>query len=226
MCNELFLVLVLYFLIWWCFILIFIVKNIVNAFLFLFKYILLTNSVSEYILLFVFSWFFFLLLKLQIHIYTPKGNSKKYWCVLLILFHVSILKMRVFVYHVSRWSVHSCRCIFIVLNIWIPLFTFLLIFLLSKVSISCVFNLSLFRNISSFLWLQLLISETLLFSRSKLNVPHEGEPSIYIILNITIALFDVTPLQYTLTLWTETLVSDKQNKRMWESKINIFPSCT
>lgn len=226
MCNELFLVLVLYFLIWWCFILIFIVKNIVNAFLFLFKYILLTNSVSEYILLFVFSWFFFLLLKLQIHIYTPKGNSKKYWCVLLILFHVSILKMRVFVYHVSRWSVHSCRCIFIVLNIWIPLVTFLLIFLLSKVSISCVFNLSLFRNISSFLWLQLLISETLLFSRSKLNVPHEGEPSIYIILNITIALFDVTPLQYTLTLWTETLVSDKQNKRMWESKINIFPSCT
>lgn len=226
MCNELFLVLVLYFLIWWCFILIFIVKNIVNAFLFHFKYILLTNSVSEYILLFVFSWFFFLLLKLQIHIYTPKGNSKKYWCVLLILFHVSILKMRVFVYHVSRWSVHSCRCIFIVLNIWIPLFTFLLIFLLSKVSISCVFNLSLFRNISSFLWLQLLISETLLFSRSKLNVPHEGEPSIYIILNITIALFDVTPLQYTLTLWTETLVSDKQNKRMWESKINIFPSCT
>jgi len=127
---------------------------------------------------------------------------------------------------VSRWSVHSCRCIFIVLNIWIPLVTFLLIFLLSKVSISCVFNLSLFRNISSFLWLQLLISETLLFSRSKLNVPHEGEPSIYIILNITIALFDVTPLQYTLTLWTETLVSDKQNKRMWESKINIFPSCT
>lgn len=226
MCNELFLVLVLYFLIWWCFILIFIVKNIVNAFLFHFKYILLTNSVSEYILLFVFSWFFFLLLKLQIHIYTPKGNSKKYWCVLLILFHVSILKMRVFVYHVSRWSVHSCRCIFIVLNIWIPLVTFLLIFLLSKVSISCVFNLSLFRNISSFLWLQLLISETLLFSRSKLNVPHEGEPSIYIILNITIALFDVTPLQYTLTLWTETLVSDKQNKRMWESKINIFPSCT
>lgn len=226
MCNELFLVLVLYFLIWWCFILIFIVKNIVNAFLFHIKYILLTNSVSEYILLFVFSWFFFLLLKLQIHIYTPKGNSKKYWCVLLILFHVSILKMRVFVYHVSRWSVHSCRCIFIVLNIWIPLVTFLLIFLLSKVSISCVFNLSLFRNISSFLWLQLLISETLLFSRSKLNVPHEGEPSIYIILNITIALFDVTPLQYTLTLWTETLVSDKQNKRMWESKINIFPSCT
>lgn len=226
MCNELFLVLVLYFLIWWCFILIFIVKNIVNAFLFHFKYILLTNSVSEYILLFVFSWFFFLLLKLQSHIYTPKGNSKKYWCVLLILFHVSILKMRVFVYHVSRWSVHSCRCIFIVLNIWIPLVTFLLIFLLSKVSISCVFNLSLFRNISSFLWLQLLISETLLFSRSKLNVPHEGEPSIYIILNITIALFDVTPLQYTLTLWTETLVSDKQNKRMWESKINIFPSCT
>lgn len=226
MCNELFLVLVLYFLIWWCFILIFIVKNIVNAFLFFFKYILLTNSISEYILLFVFSWFFFLLLKLQIHIYTPKGNSKKYWCVLLILFHVSILKMRVFVYHVSRWSVHSCRCIFIVLNIWIPLVTFLLIFLLSKVSISCVFNLSLFRNISSFLWLQLLISETLLFSRSKLNVPHEGEPSIYIILNITIALFDITPLQYTLTLWTETLVSDKQNKRMWESKINIFPSCT
>lgn len=226
MCNELFLVLVLYFLIWWCFILIFIVKNIVNAFLFFFKYILLTNSISEYILLFVFSWFFFLLLKLQIHIYTPKGNSKKYWCVLLILFHVSILKMRVFVYHVSRWSVHSCWCIFIVLNIWIPLVTFLLIFLLSKVSISCVFNLSLFRNISSFLWLQLLISETLLFSRSKLNVPHEGEPSIYIILNITIALFDITPLQYTLTLWTETLVSDKQNKRMWESKINIFPSCT
>lgn len=146
MCNELFLVLVLYFLIWWCFILIFIVKNIVNAFLFFFKYILLTNSISEYILLFVFSWFFFLLLKLQIHIYTPKGNSKKYWCVLLILFHVSILKMRVFVYHVSRWSVHSCWCIFIVLNIWIPL-SHSFLFFFSQKSAFLVFSISLYLEI-------------------------------------------------------------------------------